>query len=286
MKELLVNVISPSKAQLFMTYAAHVAREMELTVKYLHIVTPPATPLGFPGGLGAAVTVNQKEIDDEIDKMKHHLDLQVSKLNASDPDLPLLEFEVKVGAHPDIIEEYCRSKNVSAVMLSGPREKSVLSEHSGNVEIIRRISCPIWIVPEGITYKPFSEIMYATDYHEEDIPNMKTLAGFASKFPAGITAIHITSDPDFEEKVKGEGFAAMIRKETGYANISLKVLPEQKGEPLVDEIHRFALMIDADLIVLLRENKGFIDRLLHGSRSEKIAKKTQLPVLIYNEERK
>jgi hypothetical protein len=112
------------------------------------------------------------------------------------------------------------------------------------------------------------------------------MINFASGFPANITAVHITADPGFEEKVKGEGFAGMIREETGYEMISVKVLQQQKGEPLITELHNFALMMDADLVVLLRENRGFLDRLFHGSRSEKIARETKLPVLIYNEERK
>jgi len=286
MKELLVNVVSPARAQLFMTYAAYIARDLGLTVKYLYVLTPPTSSLGLPGSLNAAATINQRDIERQINKIRHHFDLQIDKLNASDPDLPLLEYNVEIGFAPEIMEEYCRSKRVDTVMLSGSKEHSWLPDDSYNIKVVRKIKCPVWIVPEGITYRPFSEILYATDYHEEDIPNLKMLAGFASRFPANITAVHISENTDFEEKVKGEGFAAMIKKETDYEMISLKVIPEKKGEPLVEELHDFALMIDADLIVLLRENRGFIDRLLHGSRSEKIALQTQLPVLIYNEDRK
>ena len=172
-------------------------------------------------------------------------------------------------------------------MLGSSKESSVLPGDSGNnIEIIRKVSCPVWIVPEGITYKPFSEILYATDYHEEDLPNLKLLARFASRFPASITAVHVTGHDCFEEQVKGEGFANLLRKESGYEMISVKVLQETKGEPLVTALHNFALMMDADLIVFLRENRKAADRLLHGSRSEKIARETKLPVLIFNEERK
>jgi len=285
MKELLVNVLSPAKAQLFITYAAYVARDMDLTVKYLHVHTPPTYPMGFPGSVNAASAVNQRDIDREIEKAKHHFELQISKLNASDPDLPLLEYDVEVGSAPEVIASFIADNNVDTVMLSGSKEHSLFSDKASNVDIIRKVKCPVWIVPDGITYKPFSEILYATDYHKEDIPNMKILARFASKFFANITAVHISADADFEEKVKGVGFADMIKAETGYDMISVKVLQEKKGAPLVEELHDFALMMDADLIVLLRENRGFIDRLLHGSRSEKIARQTQLPVLIYNEER-
>lgn len=286
MKDLLVNVTSPAKSQLFMTYAAYLGRDMGLNVTYLHVHTPGGYPLGMPGSVSAIVNVNQKDTEKEIEKIRHHFELQIKKINASDTGLPLLDYRIEIGFAPEIIHACCSGKKVDTVMLCGMKESSLFDDESGNIDIIRNVNCPVWIVPEGITYKPFSEILYATDYNKEDIPNLKILAGFASRFPARITAVHISKDIDFEEKVKGSGFAEMIKKETGYEMISLKVLPETPGEPLVDELHNFALMMDADLIVMLRENRGFLDRLIHGSRSEKVAMKTQLPVLIYNEERR
>lgn len=286
MKDLLVYVDSPAKSQLFMTYAANIGRDMGLTVKYIYVHTPPNFPLGMPGSLSASAAVSQMDIDREVDKIKYHFNLQISKLNASDPGLPLLDFTIEIGLPGEILQAYCRTEMVDTIMLSSPKEYSVFSDDTDNIDIIRKVGCPVWLVPEGITYRPFSEILYATDYHKEDIPNLKLLAAFASRFPANITAVHVSGDTGFEEKVKSEGFASMIKKETGYEMISFKVLPEKKGEPLVEELHNFALTMDADLIVLLRENKGFVDRLLHGSRSEKIARQTQLPVLIYNEKRR
>jgi nucleotide-binding universal stress UspA family protein len=269
-----------------MTYAAYIARDMDLTVRYLYIFPPAVISLGMPGSLDAAADVSQRDFDREVEKARHHFKLQINNIYTSDPDLPLLEFDIKTGYPTEVIGEYCRSRCVHTIMLSSSKEGSVFQADSPNVEIIRAVRCPVWIVPEGITYKPFSEILYATDYHKEDVPNMKQLAGFASRFPASITAVHVAGDAGFSEKVRGEGFINMVKKETGYELISIKVLPETKGEPLVDELHNFALMIDADLIVFLRENRRFADRLIHGSRSEKIARETQLPVLIYNEERK
>jgi nucleotide-binding universal stress UspA family protein len=286
MKELLVHVLSPSRARLFITYAAYLARDLDLTVRYLFIQAPPNFPLAMPGSLSATGKIALQDIEREAEKARHHFKIQIDNLYSSEPDLPLLEYNTEVGHPPDVIYEFCRSKSVDSVMLSGSTERSIFSNDSGNVDIIRKINCPVWIIPESITYMPFSEIMYATDYHEEDLPNLKQLASFASRFPASITAVHITPDAGFQERVKGEKFAGMIKEKTGYPMISIKVLPETKGEPLVEELHDFAVMINADLIVLLRENKGFTDRLIHGSRSEKIAMETQLPVLIFNEERK
>ena len=286
MKELLVHVLAPSRAKLFITYAAYIARDLGLAVRYMQVLAPANFPLSMPGSISATGKVTQQDLDRETEKSEHHFKVQTDNLLASEPELPNLEYQVETGHPPDVISEYGRDERVSAVMLSGSTGSALFSDDSSNVEIIRKVKCPVWIIPEGITYKPFSEILYATDYHEEDLPNLRQLTKLASRFPASITAVHITRDANFDEKAKGKGFAEMIKQETGYEMVSVKVLPETKGEPIVDELHNFALMMDADLIVLLRENRGFFDRLRHGSRSEKIARETQLPVLIFNEERK
>jgi nucleotide-binding universal stress UspA family protein len=285
-KELLVHAASPAKDQLFLSFAANIARDLGASVRYLHILTPSEYPAGISANPGAAAAQIQQDSIELEEKAGHHLQLQIKKLNASDPDLPLLEYSIETGNPPDIFHEYCKNKRVCAIMLSGPKDRSAFLSDSTNINIIRKVKCPVWIIPKGITYKPFSEILYATDYHDEDLPNLKNLTRFASRFPAAITAVHITKDAGFQEKIKGEGFINMIKKETGYEMTSIKVLPEKGKEPLVTELHSFALMMDADLIVLLRENRRFTSRLIHGSHSEKIARETQLPVLIFNAERK
>jgi nucleotide-binding universal stress UspA family protein len=283
MKELLVYVVAPPKAMLFISYAAYLAKDLGMAVRYIQVLEPSSFPLSMPGGISAKRKVSQKDIDMEIEKAEHHFKIQIDNLCASEPDLPDLEYHVETGNSPDVIIRLSRDERVEAVMLGGSNGSSLVSDDSSNVKIIRKVDCPVWIIPEGITYKPFSEIIYATDYHEEDIPNLRLLANFASRFPATITAVHISRDAGPDEKSRAEKYAGRIKKETGYEMVSVKVLAETKGEPIVDELHNFALMIDADLIVFLRENRHTMDRLLHGSRSEKMARVSRLPVLIFNE---
>jgi nucleotide-binding universal stress UspA family protein len=286
MKELLVHIVAPSKAKLLITYAAYLARALKLSVRYLHVQAPPNFPLDLHGTIRSSGKLTVRDFEREKEKLIHHFELQINFVKASDPGLPSMDYDIVSGNPPEVIYKYCKDPDVDAVMLGSTTESTLLSYNSDNVEIIKKINQPVWIIPDAITYKPFSEILYATDYHQEDLPNMKQLFRIMSGFQSRITAVHVTGNVDFHEKAKGEEFISRIKEETGYELVSVKVLPATRGEPIVEELHNFALKMNADLIVLLRENRGFFDRLLHGSRSEKLAKVTQLPVLIFNEERK
>ncbi len=54
------------------------------------------------------------------------------------------------------------------VMVDGVKTENVLSDL--NFDIIRETGCPVWVIPKGLKYKSFTEIVYTSDYNEEDIP--------------------------------------------------------------------------------------------------------------------
>ena len=61
-------------------------------------------------------------------------------------------------------------------------------------------ACPVLIMNEKLTLDSIENILYATNYHKEDIPSMKKLSELASIYDAEITALHITRDKDFDDR--------------------------------------------------------------------------------------
>ena len=90
------------------------------------------------------------------------------------------------------------------VILEGQQDDSFWMQSSTNMDIIKMVECPVWIIPKGAIYQPFSEIVYATDYKAEDIINLKKLISLFPHLMPNITALHITDSVDFEERVKKE----------------------------------------------------------------------------------
>ncbi len=73
----------------------------------------------------------------------------------------------------------------------------------------------------------------------------------------------------------------MLQTKTGYQNITVKPLVEKDRESEAKLINEYALNIKADLIVVLRENRNFFERILSSDSTKKILKEAQLPVLVY-----
>ena len=75
----------------------------------------------------------------------------------------------------------------------------------------------------------------------------------------------------------------MIKEKTGYANITIRSYIEPDGHEIPDIINEAASEMNADLIVALKENRHFLDRIFKASSTRKIIEHAKLPVLVYHE---
>lgn len=151
------------------------------------------------------------------------------------------------------------------------------------MDVVEKVKCPVWIIPKGADYKPFTEIVYATDYKKEDIDSLQKLIATFPHYSPNITALHITDSVDFEERVKKAGFVEMLKKQTDYKSLWVRAFYQTKHDDLTELLNEFAIKSKADLLVLLKENKSFFNRIFNTSQTKEILKTAQLPILVYHE---
>jgi nucleotide-binding universal stress UspA family protein len=60
-------------------------------------------------------------------------------------------------------------------------------------------------------------------------------------------------------------------------------LNESSNNDTAELLNDYALLIKADLIVVLKENKSFFERIFKSDPAKKIIKKSMLPVLVFHE---
>ena len=210
--------------------------------------------------------------------MKKYID-EISK---EIPSPVFTGFSSEIGMTAIVAEKLVSSKKVDMVLLESRQNDSFWMQTSTNLEVIKILECPVWIIPKKAIYRPFSEIVYATDYNEEDIVNLKELISLFPHLTPNITALHITDSVDFEERVKKEGFNEMLQAKTSYKKLTVKTIYEGKHDEIIHLLNDFALNNKADLLVMLKENKPFLERIFKSSQIEETLKTTHLPVLVYH----
>lgn len=283
MKTLLAIVHEPKNAENFLRYVAGMAINLGVQIKVKHVHTPANYSVGMADSTGRAsiqIKRNQDKLVEEADKTLKAITAVINK-EVSNPIFTSTASEIGM---PEVIANDLVNKNsVNMVALEGQKDDGFWSQTSSNMDVIKNVKCPVWIIPQGALYKPFTEIVYATDYKKEDIASLKKLIAAFPHYSPNITALHITDSIDFEERVKKAGFVEMLKKETNYKPLWVRAFYQTKDDDLTELVNEFAIKSKADLLVLLKENKTFFEHIFNTSHTKEILKTAQVPVLVYHE---
>jgi nucleotide-binding universal stress UspA family protein len=179
------------------------------------------------------------------------------------------------------IDYYVSRNQPDIVILEAEEPGNLMFISTSNEELIDEIKSPVLLVPNDIEFSPFNRIVYATAYNEKDIIALRDLFRITAELNTSIKILHVNTEAGSGEQMGSLDFADSIRKQTNNTDISLENLSSENNESVTDLINDYASSVNANLIVVLRDERKFFDRLFKPDRTKKLVKKTDLPVLIY-----
>ncbi|MEA1896815.1 MAG: universal stress protein [Bacteroidota bacterium] len=282
MKTLLVLIKNQDEAESIIKYAVDLARDLKTNIHLFYVENPSSAPLGTPDLMGAAAIQLQRSLEKKIKAGREAIADQLKGMMHKISGEVMVEISEHIGDELTLIGEMVETGKVQMVMIEGQGMDSFTLQRSFAKELIRNVQCPVWLIPKDTEYQPFHNIIYATDYHIEDIPTLKKLIDLTHLVSPQVTALHINDNADFDLRIKMAGFQKMLETKTEYNKISVKALVENEGDDIVSLINKYAASYASDLIVLLKENQHFLERLFKPSTTEKMIKKAKWPVLIYH----
>ena len=283
MKTLLAIVNEPKESKRFLFYVAGLAVNLSAQVKILTVHTPAKYPMGMTDNSGLGTLEMKRNQDIIIDESEKILKKYAGEITEKIANHIFVEVISYTGFAAEKAEDLVSNNIVDMLVLEGQQDDGFWLQTSSNMDIVEKVNCPIWIIPKGEIYKPFTDIVYATDYKKEDIASLNKLIKTFPHYTPNITALHITDSIDFDERIKKEGFIEMLQKQTAYNQLSVKAIYQSKHDDLPELINEFAIKSEADLLVLLKENKSFFKRIFNTSQTKELLKITVLPVLVYHE---
>ncbi len=239
-------------------------------------------PITNPSATAGIAPVNIKKSEENARKA---FDKLLKELEFSKPGDLKVDTIIRSGLYPDVIKAESTRKETGLVLLGG-------TAHEGNGSslgldgihiVFEGASCPVMILSAKAKFKKIKNIIYASNLQKEDIESLKELSVFASNFKSQILALHINENPDFKERIEEKGFNEVVQQKVGYPGIKVVCMSSDK---IARSITNYAHNTDADLIALLKENKGFWKNLFGKSTSEQLMKETELPLMIFNQENK
>ena len=198
----------------------------------------------------------------------------------------IVKMEVLVQQEDDFVaglEKAARHRRADLVIM-GITGRSALAQvffGSNTLKMVETKTCPILIVPESASVSDIRNVMLTSDFkNTQNSTPSGPIKDFLNAFKPKLHVVNVDKDhyislTDNYEKEKQE-----LKKMFSEYN------PEFYFMRLfdVDEaINMFADEMNIDLIIVIRKNHSFLEKLLKGSRTRSLTYHSKIPILVMHE---
>jgi len=191
-----------------------------------------------------------------------------------------IELASKFGPLIDVIRMEIKEYKPDLIVLGNKGETAL--EHlllgSNAYEIIKSINKPLLVVPKSAKYKKPDKIVFATDLKDfKDDRIVKPVRDIVNYFNAKLLFVNVL------EEDKKNRFEAEQKILSHFPDIDYS-FHYIEGESVIDKIREFMDEQGADIVVVIRHNISFFDRLLHPSFTKKMVLHPKHTLIVLHDE--
>lgn len=155
---------------------------------------------------------------------------------------------------------------------------------STTTRVVEKSRIPVLIIPEEYEWKDPKEIVFATNYHCEDRPALSFTLSVAKVFNSDVTVLHINSEENEKNNAHCfSNYAYFLQRTFSDSKIIFK---ELKSSHIKDSLEHLRDIVSFDMMVMVRRNRRFLEKLFLKSFTKNMACTTNLPLLVVPEEEK
>ncbi len=268
-------------AQNAFQHALIFADKMNASIKLLHVVFPESAPLDIPV---VAVQPTLQKADTAKEIQKQFVDFCTKKAKE------IHEFEhkihlttdVEVGTLTNTVIGTVRKENIDLIIL-GVRAKHNIFEKifgSASSSIVANAPCHIMVIPEGMAVGSIKSVGFATDLLKTDSQYILDVDHLLKPFKPSIKCIHIQTSKDEKTQMQFDELTRFFKEERPGMPISFYQL---EGLDPVHRLNKFIETWDIDLLVMFAPQRPMWEHLIYVSNTQKMAFKSQVPLLILKE---
>jgi len=185
--------------------------------------------------------------------------------------------KIKIGSAFHYITELIEENKTDLVII-GSKGSSGFEEvliGSNTEKVVRHAKCPVLTVKSKTNIEDIEDIVFATNFKEEDSHVAGELKKLQEVFDAKLHLVMINTPSSFETNRNIMAHADDFIKENNLSNYTINIYSDKVEE---DGIIFFAQDIDADLIALATHGRSGLLHLLSGSIAEDVVNHAKRPV--------
>ncbi|CAA9252677.1 MAG: hypothetical protein AVDCRST_MAG56-2054 [uncultured Cytophagales bacterium] len=184
---------------------------------------------------------------------------------------------IEEGQPGDVIPKVARETATDLIVMGSAGASGYRQLFGGNLatKVMAETRYPILIIPQEAEYEPLRHWAYASDLGGREELLVDALLQLAGPLEARVELLHVQKDP---EVTKSKGYILEnLRQRYGDANLSYQLLP---GTHVLQEIDHYVEQKQPDLLVMVRHDHSFWDRLFNRDKVAYSATRTNFPMLV------
>lgn len=267
-----------------MTYGAALAKEFNAKLYVCHVVDLTAT-VAYGEVLFAPIEIQDKTVTFAREQIEHNM------RSASFDWEALISIGHPADEIAGMVTEHAIDLVISATQGRTGLKRLILGSVTGR--LMRSLECPFLIVrsPENSRVSMFKRIVVGCDFSEDSNLAFQYGLSLAQEFESELHLVHVMETTDYKDLVKSDPGADAENLEHEEKREQLRhMLPDEAynwcqpklvmlaGRPF-EEITKYALFNQMDLIVLGIRGHNLIETLLAGSTTDRVSRQSPCPVL-------
>jgi nucleotide-binding universal stress UspA family protein len=281
MKRILIPTDFSLPAENAAKYAVALAETAEADVLVCNAFNVPAD-----APMAAQVAWPLMDYEAMVHETNTELDFLVQKLQHSlqnkDQFVPQIELESSKGSVWEVTSQLVAQRKIDLVVMgmAGAGALSQLLLGSNSHHMIEKATFPVLYIPFEASFHPIGTLAFATDLRMEDIPLIKGMLQLLQPLSPQLKLVHITSkeiDSASKKQQEIDQFLDELRRQIKQINIVYEYVWNIDVDNGLDWVTE---QPDTDLMAIVHQPHGPIAEFLKGSHTQKLARKTKIPLLV------
>jgi nucleotide-binding universal stress UspA family protein len=160
----------------------------------------------------------------------------------------------------------------------GKGEKDILTGKISS-KVVQNATCRVLTIPRTAEYHGFDNLLYATDFNDEDIYDLQRLIDLLVNYNPVIHCLHINLDDDHAaDESKMEILKSHFREKTGEGRLVFRVIEDKD---FLRGINNYVKENNIDIISIVNHRKSFLKRLFTKDHTRELLFHSDLPLYIF-----
>ncbi|QCR22203.1 universal stress protein [Pontibacter sp. SGAir0037] len=146
--------------------------------------------------------------------------------------------------------------------------------------VMELVACPVLVVPCTARYHKLENLVFATDFTDQEEHVLKQIIAFASQVGAHLTFVQVFDRSERQYLSSYKAAMTHLQQRWKDKNISFKLLEE---EDVLEGISDFAELAAADMLIMATQDNYLLKRLFSSNYIKTRAYHTRFPILTFRQ---